>query len=320
MLHIIFFILKILGLVLLVLIAAVLLILAAVLILPARYSARFSCGGTAESLEWKIRFHWLARLVSGEASYENGTSTWRFRAAWKSFKSSSQSGDGKAGEEKKRRKKKTEEKKREESGIEEKKIEEKAKEKKATQGEAAVERQKEEKTDSKPRKAQDKRTDQDAQAGEENEEKGFFEKLFAFTEKIKYTFRKICANIKSLGDKKDKVKVFLSDEIHKKAFFRALAEIKRLLRFLRPKRFEGSVEFGFEDPAHTGYVLAAVSMIYPLIGEYTDIRPDFEHKVFKGDVLAEGKIRLLYILIPAWNLYFDKNVKKTYKHIKNFKL
>ncbi len=83
---------------------------------------------------------------------------------------------------------------------------------------------------------------------------------------------------------------------------------------------EGNIEFGFQDPAHTGYLLAGISLIYPLIGEYVNVRADFEHEVLNGSVLAEGKFRLLYILIPSWNLFFDRNIKVTYRHLRKFKL
>ena len=148
----------------------------------------------------------------------------------------------------------------------------------------------------------------------------FFEKISAYRDKIKYTFQKICANIKSLTKKKEKLQRFLTNEIHKKAFSRTIKELKRLLRYLRPKKLEGNIEFGFQDPAHTGYLLAGISIIYPLIGEYVDIRADFEHEVLNGSLLAEGKLRLLYVLIPAWNLFFDRNVKVTYRHLRRFKL
>ena len=63
-----------------------------------------------------------------------------------------------------------------------------------------------------------------------------------------------------------------------------------------------------------------ISMIYPLIGEYAQIRPDFEHKVLKGSIFVKGKIRMLYALIFAWNMLWDKNVRTTYRHIRRFKL
>lgn len=89
MLHIIFLILKILGLVLLAAVGIIILLLAAFILLPARYTAAASWDGTMDSLRWRVKFHWLIHLISGEAVYENGRLIWRFRTAWKHFDSTS---------------------------------------------------------------------------------------------------------------------------------------------------------------------------------------------------------------------------------------
>ena len=120
--------------------------------------------------------------------------------------------------------------------------------------------------------------------------------------------------------KKERLSAFLQNEVHKSAFSRLLREVRRLFRFLRPSEASVDLEFGFTDPAYTGYTLAGISMIYPLIGEHAQIRPDFEHKVLKGSIFVKGKIRMLYALIFAWNMLWDKNVRTTYRHIRRFKL
>ena len=318
MLHIIFLILKILGFVLLAVFGIVILLLAALILLPAHYKAALSWNGTAESLKWRVKFHWLIHLISGEAVYENGTLIWKFRAAWKRSDSAGEYGTDTYVKPEKN----NSTVKEAGSGV-----------KKAIK----TDRQNPEKSVSSPEKTPHPRSsvqhnisrepipEQHIPKEKEEKEKkvkeaSFFEKISAYRDKIKYTFQKICANIKSLTKKKEKLQRFLTNEIHKKAFSRTIKELKRLLRYLRPKKLEGNIEFGFQDPAHTGYLLAGISIIYPLIGEYVDIRADFEHEVLNGSLLAEGKLRLLYVLIPAWNLFFDRNVKVTYRHLRRFKL
>ena len=61
-------------------------------------------------------------------------------------------------------------------------------------------------------------------------------------------------------------------------------------------------------------------MIYPVIGEFTQLQPDFERRILKGNAYIEGKFRIMYVLITAWNLIWDKNVRTTYRHIRKFKL
>ena len=138
--------------------------------------------------------------------------------------------------------------------------------------------------------------------------------------KIKYTFKKICDTIRSLLEKKDTLLEFIEDEIHRSAFFAALMELRRLLRFLKPKRLEADIHFGFEDPSITGKVLGLISMIYPFLGKHTNIQPDFEHRVLEGDIAISGKLRVLYVVIVGWNLIWNKNVRTTFRHIRKFEL
>ena len=119
--------------------------------------------------------------------------------------------------------------------------------------------------------------------------------------------------------KKDRLTAFLANETHKRAFRRAVRELRRLLVFLFPKKLKAEVRFGFEDPAYTGYALAWISLLYPAIGDHIDLEPDFQHKILKGNIYAEGKLRVLYIIIPLWNLVWDKDVRITFRRIRKMK-
>ena len=85
MLHIILFILKLIGFLILGILALLLLLTAVFLLAPFVYRAEFSADNSPESIRGSIRFHWLMHLISGHVSYEDGTFTWHIRAAWKKF-------------------------------------------------------------------------------------------------------------------------------------------------------------------------------------------------------------------------------------------
>lgn len=319
MLHIIFLILKILGIILLIAVTAIVVLLTALILLPVKYSAAASWDKNTDSIRWRIKFHWLIRLISGEAIYENGAFSWRFRTAWKRFNSSGESGASKKDTGRKKSPSLSKDKKNntDPTSADHRRAPAAPRDNVGTESarhfpsvSEKEEKKQEEETPFLKEKYPKRKT----------KKKSLHEKFSSCLEKIKYTFQKIYDTINMLTKKKDRLCRFVTNEIHKKAFLRIAGELKRFLCFLRPKRLEGNLEFGFEDPAHTGYVLAGLSIIYPLIGEYTEIRADFEHKVLRGSVLAEGKFRLLYLIIPAWNLFFDKNIRATYRHIRNFKL
>ncbi|WP_443972846.1 DUF2953 domain-containing protein, partial [[Ruminococcus] torques] len=142
----------------------------------------------------------------------------------------------------------------------------------------------------------------------------------SFGEKIKYTFRKLCDNIKTLIKKKEVLEQFLKNEIHKNAFSKLIKETKQFAIKLRPRKAAIKAKFGFEDPSVTGYILALISIIYPFLEGQTEIIPDFEHKVFEMDLHIEGKIRLLYLFLFAFHMLMDKNVRITVTHLKKLKL
>ena len=301
MIHILLLILKILGFLILGILALVVLLAVVFLISPVVYRIHVSGKDTPDSLEGSVRFHWLFRLVSGEVRYEAGELSWRFRAAWKRFESGADENTSEKTEEAEEPEEKQSpqipEKQQAASAVKEKE-------------KIPVPKEKSKKASS---SAEKKKAPQEKKKSEK-----IYEKIQKFLEKIKYTFQKICDKIRALKQKKDALVEFIQDEVHQNAFRRGVKEIKRLLGFLKPDQADIEVEFGFTDPAYTGYTLAAVSIFWPVIGEYTSIQPDFEHRVLRGRADVKGKIRAVYAVILAWNLVWDKNVRTTFKHVRKF--
>lgn len=330
MLHIVLLILKIVG----ILIAAIigLLILLVLILLSASfsYTAEISADNSLESIRGRIRFHWLVHLISGQFSYEEGELSWQVRTAWKLFRSGA---DSEALSQKNMNT---------DRGNPEKKSGQKADlqadsgkhdkpEKTADlfRGDPGLP-QSEENTEPDIKKEKNRQTyiksenihynaHPDRSRSRPDISK-IYEKIRKFWGKIKYTFTKICDNIKILEKRKEKISHFLHDKIHQAAFFRLIKELKRFFRFMQPKKASVNFEFGFENPAYTGYTLAGISLFYPMLAEHVRIRPDFEHKVLKGKAYIKGNFRILYALIFAWNMFCDRNVRRTYRHIRRFRL
>lgn len=339
LLHILLLILKVLGIAILVVIGLVLLGLVVLVLTPLRYQIRASAHGSFSSVKADGRISWFFHLISGEFSYAEGTLRWKMRAAWKQFS------DGDDGAPESPHGVGVKSPKAESSraaGGRPPKIESphaaggrppKAESlhgtgKKPPEADSPHGAGEKSPKPEKPAAAgiqapEARREPAKQQSSQKTEEKSFYEKwtekIRKKIEKIKYTFRQFCGKIKALMRRKERLQKFIENEVHRKAFSRAVREAKRFLGFLRPEKLEAEIVFGLEDPAETGYILALISMIYPLIGEYTVIRPDFDNQVLKGKLEAAGKIRLLYGLVPAWNLVWDKNVRITFRHIKKFR-
>ena len=334
MLHIILLILKIIGFLILGILALVLLLTAVILLTPFVYGLEFSVDNSLESAKGRIRFHWLMHLISGEVRYEDGSFDWHIRAAWKKLGDEADgsyrnNADGhivadntQISKENDRADNRAADRMGDHKPVRTEKTADETADNAADEEEKPTHE-----LESSPKSSPDPHirsiTDKNVSPKRRTDNKKiscFYERFKKVPEKIKYTFRKICDKIRTLRKKKDRIAAFLRNSTHQNAFSRLIKELKRLLHFLKPSGGSVDLEFGFSDPSYTGYTLAGISMIYPMIGEYTQIKPDFEHKVLKGNVFIKGKVRILYGLIFAWNMFWDKNVRVTYRHIRKFKL
>lgn len=315
----------------------ILLLACIVLFVPFRYQVQGECKGKLNTLRGKIRFSWLLHLLDGTVTYQEGKADWSIRIAWKRITSDleEQSAEEEEVTDRAEEDGNVESSDREsEISIETVDIESSIPmipmETETDSVRRTFDSDKEEKNtvaiieapagkNNAGEKVKSQKQKEESTAPKTRKEKKE-SRISGIIEKIKYTFKKICGTISSLKEKKNKIVDFLTDEVHQSAFRAAFKEVKKLLFRLRPKRLEGRVHYGFEDPSLTGYVLAAASMMYPLIGEQTEIWPDFENKVLEGEVNVVGKIRTVYAVIMGWNLIWNKNVRTTFKHIRKFKL
>lgn len=307
MLHILLMILKIIGIIIAVVVGLVLLAVLVLTFAPLKYNLNAKCEGTLETLDVEVRYSWLYRFVSGWVVYREKETSWQFRVAWKKFPEASEKSRENADAEK-----------YEDATLHEESI------KNGNVGQMADDMGKEtEKKKNESSNISREKTMKDAlpkpkeKREDESERPGRIEKLFR---KIQYTFQKICDRIKSIGEKKDKIRAFLEHEIHQSAFKKLKMELLRLLRFLRPKKIQGRIHFGYEDPCNTGTTLAWLSICYPFYGEYLTLEPDFHEKVLEGELHMKGKIRGMHAAIVCFHLLRSREIRTTYKHIRAFKL
>lgn len=334
MLHIILFVLKILGWILLVVLGLLVLVFLLALFTPLRYQVEAGCKGKLSTLEAGVRFHILFHLVSGNLRYGEQKLDWNVRAAWIKLGNDRETAEPEE----------TEEIETEEidempqnmgTDIEEadEVLEEADAEPLGTviQGMDETEDEKFHSIEEKPKALTEKDSDTVEGAKEAWEDPAekinsepketksietdlLLDKIASVFDKIKYTFSRIYDKIKALWKKVEDIKAFLGNGTHQSAFWKLIAELKKLLFRMRPKQVDGKLEFGFEDPSLTGKVMAGLSMLYP----YWEVRlyPDFERKVLDGSISVKGSARLWPAAVLAWNLLWNRDVRRTVMDIK----
>lgn len=338
MLHIILFILKIIGWILLAVLGVVVLLACVVIFTPLRYEILGKCEGDLPSLNLNIRFTFFLHLVSGTVQYANEQLHWKLRIAWKNLGSEAEEGetetpeadasttievneaeaetaeyaDDKSVEESTEDNTEIRTKTTEEKTQDIKMIKEKAPETKVIEEKRAEAKSVKETT----AKASERERGRD----KDKPNTSFLDKADSFLEKTAYKFEQLCDKIKELIRKKELVMDFLTNEFHKAAFRKAINELKRLLMRLKPKKLNGTIEFGFEDPSLTGKVLAGASVLYPYFADYIQVTPNFEEKILKGDCYIKGNVAARCFVSLGLRLLLDKNIRITIRHAKKFKL
>lgn len=324
MIHILFMILKALGILLLVLLFLVLLIVCTVLFLPFCYRAQvlkeeegFAC------VKASGRVSWLFGAVALTASYEEQKPEAQillFGASletWKRRLKKIRRGEASVS--------RTEENETENALEAEKTAEQKAPDQKEKQQKVTAQKEQPEQ-------------EQEPDAPKKSILERFFgrieylpEKLLNLASRLLQTafrllelpFRllekleqKIQAG-RRLKRKWESVKKFFRSKMFREALLHAKKEVLYFLKKAAPKKVTGTVRFGFDDPALTGETLGILGMIYGKLPKDLSIQPDFEQEILRGDVRMKGSFQAVTAAGIALRLFRDQNLRKTIRHFKH---
>lgn len=324
MIHILFMILKALGILILVLLFLVLLIVCTVLFLPFCYRAQvlkeeegFAC------VKASGRVSWLFGAVALTASYEEQKPEAQillFGASletWKRRLKKIRRGEASVP--------RTEENETENAPEAEKTAEQKAPDQKEKQQKVTAQKEQPEQ-------------EQEPDAPKKSILERFFgrieylpEKLLNLASRLLQTafrllelpFRllekleqKIQAG-RRLKRKWESVKKFFRSKMFREALLHAKKEVLYFLKKAAPKKVTGTVWFGFDDPALTGETLGILGMIYGKLPKDLSIQPDFEQEILRGDVRMKGSFQAVTAAGIALRLFRDQNLRKTIRHFKH---
>lgn len=165
-------------------------------------------------------------------------------------------------------------------------------------------------------------------AAEKNEEKeppagktGFAErirrKLFSFADKVRFAFQSFCDKIKQIEDrllwlteKWEEVRAVLEDPANQKSARLLAAQLKKLFRHVLPRRGEGDLTFGLEDPYWMGKLLSLAAVLYPFTHHVLTLHPVFDQNILEGEVHVRGRLRPGVMLFFMARLLLDSNIRR----------
>ncbi len=138
-----------------------------------------------------------------------------------------------------------------------------------------------------------------------------FKRIRMFLGNLKERAVSLLAKGETVKEKTRSMKELLMEESNRLVFAKVCKELRFLLRHIAPRKAHGELVFGMADPAQTGQVLGALSLL-PFWAKYRiNICPDFQSERFfvEGKLWVKGHIRLWHFLLSAIRLLKDKNVR-----------
>lgn len=329
MLHIIIFILKIIGILLLVILGLILLLVSSVLFVPITYKIR------AERKDGVIQVRavagWMFRLLS--VHYRLHTSQEPMQLlqgrilgipVWKPLEPKK--------EKPKKAEKKSKEKQSKPKQMEAKQLEQKAEVKSSDK---AKERLKKDLTPGtavatipqpEPEVSRQEQP-QDKQAQTKPPRQSILKKLL-------YAIRRIYGKITAIGrglfslvvkllhmpEKASETIGTLTDFWNLEENVKARESIWRELKFLwkhsRPRKADLTLHFGFEDPSWTGQCMGVLSILNVWYPGRIFLKPEFEQEIFEGTLYIKGHMMLAVPLLSIFRLWRDENVMKMYRRFR----
>lgn len=329
MLHIIIFILKIIGILLLVILGLILLLVSSVLFVPITYKVR------AERKDGVIQVQavagWMFRLLS--VHYRLHTSQEPMQLlqgrilgipVWKPLEPKK--------EKPKKAEKKSKEKQSKPKQMEAKQLEQKAEVKSSDK---AKERLKEDLTPG-TAVATIPQPEPEVSRQEQPQDKKAQTKppRQSILKKLLYAIRRIYGKITAIGrglfslvvkllhmpEKASETIGTLTDFWNLEENVKARESIWRELKFLwkhsRPRKADLTLHFGFEDPSWTGQCMGVLSILNVWYPGRIFLKPEFEQEIFEGTLYIKGHMMLAVPLLSIFRLWRDENVMKMYRRFR----
>ncbi len=154
----------------------------------------------------------------------------------------------------------------------------------------------------------------------EEEKLSLIDKIKIFIKTIKEKIEAFLQKLKNIREKglqtKEKAEYYYNiwqQDYTQRAFQTAKVSLYKLWKSIRPRKGLVKFHFGTGDPGSTGQFCGYLGMLYPFIGKYVMIEPDFENKIYEGDFYFKGHLTVFSLLKVVWVVLFDKDIKKLRK-------
>lgn len=148
-----------------------------------------------------------------------------------------------------------------------------------------------------------------------SKEAGLFEKIILFFTKIKDAVLSLRRKIQSIRNKQMDLQeqgrkwiTVLKRDRTKTALGKCKNILIKLLKTILPRKWNAYFHFGMDDPASTAEILGYYWMFIGVFTNHVTCLPDFENKIFEGELKAKGHIRMITFISIGLRVLFDPDL------------
>ena len=138
-----------------------------------------------------------------------------------------------------------------------------------------------------------------------------------FSDKVDHFCEKLSAKYERLQLKLEQAEAILSSQTTKRAVKTVKEQLFHLLDHITPKKIEGKLNFGLEDPANTAIIYGTIDILAESMSQgKLIITPEFYQKGIALDLKISGRIFLGYIALCALKVFFNRDMRKVVKVVR----
>lgn len=114
----------------------------------------------------------------------------------------------------------------------------------------------------------------------------------------------------------EKLLAYLRREENRASIRNVKKQALRLLKELMPRKGDGYLKLGFDDPFATGKAMEVAALLYPYYAGKLEVIPIFGEVQLEAKLQVKGRVRIGTLLVIGLRLLLDKNLRRMYRHLR----
>ncbi|MCI9616655.1 MAG: DUF2953 domain-containing protein [Eubacterium sp.] len=130
-------------------------------------------------------------------------------------------------------------------------------------------------------------------------------------QKVAAFLKNALKNLKATYNKAKEFKAFVKANTTKEAYRSGKKIVLKAIKHIFPRKIRADIQLGFEEPDITGKVLGYIAMLFAVFHinpKKISIEPYFDKNVIKGNIKIKGHFLIGVLLIYVLKFYFKKEI------------